>query len=281
MEIGGFGPGHPYIRMLQRAEDRYCRTADRVVSILPKTVEHLAGRGLDPGRFRYLPNGVDAAASATSGDAPKGFDEWLGAARTAGRVCIGYAGGMVRQNAVATLLDAARALRSERFAFALFGDGHDADALRASAADLAHVRFFGRVPRAAALAALSRCDALWIGLAHRPLYRFGIGMNKIFDAMLTGRPVVASYTAGNDPIAEAGCGFTVAAEDPAALADALRRMAALGVADRDALGRRGGEFVRREHDYAAIAERFVETIREAQADPNPHRPTARSRASGT
>jgi predicted small metal-binding protein len=41
--------------------------------------------------------------------------------------------------------------------------------------------------------------------------------------------------------------------------------------ERDELGRRGQRFVRSEHDYAVIAERFIDAIREAKADPNPAR----------
>jgi glycosyltransferase involved in cell wall biosynthesis len=272
MELGGYSARHPYIRLLQRAEDRFCRTADRVVSILPKTLDHLATRGLDPRRFCHLPNGVDASASLDRVALPAEIEEWMSRMRAEGRTLIGYAGGMVAQNSVETLLGAAERLRAEPFAFLLLGDGHQAEALRAAGSKLPHVRFFGRVPRAVAVASLVRCDGVWIGMAAKSLYRFGIGMNKIFDAMLTGRPVIASYTAGNDPIGEARCGFTVPAEDVEALVEALRRLGQMASSDRDALGRRGSEFVRREHDYGRIAERFVQVIREAKADPNPHRP---------
>lgn len=272
MEIGGYSPRHPYIRVLQRAEDLFCRTADRVVSILPRTLEHLRTRGLDERRFRHIPNGVEGAdAAPRESDAPEDLRAWLAGERAAGRFCIGYAGGMVRQNSVTTLLDAARALRDEPFSFLLLGDGWELGALQAGAADLPHVRFAGRRPRAQAIGTLTACDAVWVGLARSGLYRFGIGLNKVFDAMLTGRPVAASITAGNDPIADAGCGISVPAEDAPALVDALRRLRTMDPDARAALGEAGRTFVRREHDYGTLARRFLTVIEEAMADPNPAR----------
>jgi glycosyltransferase involved in cell wall biosynthesis len=88
--------------------------------------------------------------------------------------------------------------------------------------------------------------------------------------MLAARPIVASYSAGNDPVSEARCGFTGPAEDVDALVAGLDRMRALSPEERAALGRRGHEFVRSEHDYTVIADRFLATIEEAKLDPNPH-----------
>ncbi len=57
-----------------------------------------------------------------------------------------------------------------------------------------------RMSRAGAFAAMQATDAIFVGLRAHPIYRFGIGMNKIYDGMLAGRPLVAAYTAGNDPV---------------------------------------------------------------------------------
>lgn len=280
MELGGYSARHPYIRVLQRAEDRFCRTADRVVSILPRTLEHLASRGLEPRRFRHLPNGVDGGAGGPDPrQVPAEVAAWLAAERAAGRFVVGYAGSITPSYSLETLVDAAARLDAEGLSLLVLGSGPSLEALSADARrrGLGHVRFAGRFPRDAALASMAAADAIWVGLRAEPLFRFGIGMNKIFDAMLAARPVVASYTAGNDPIGEAGCGITVPASDVDALVGAIRRLRTMPAAERDRLGANGAAFVRREHDYGVIAARFVEVIEEARRDPNPRR---RGRAVG-
>jgi hypothetical protein len=58
-----------------------------------------------------------------------------------------------------------------------------------------------------------------------PIYRFGIAPNKLMDYMMAGCAVLHAVEAGNDPVAEAGCGLTVEPESVQAVADGLRRLA--------------------------------------------------------
>src|SRR5438094_8464906 len=51
--------GHPFIMLLQAAENYACRHADAVVSILPKVGAHLEAHGMDAGKLHLIPNGVD------------------------------------------------------------------------------------------------------------------------------------------------------------------------------------------------------------------------------
>ena len=59
--------------------------------------------------------------------------------------------------------------------------------------------------------------------------------------------------AANQPVREADCGRTVAPEDPAALAAAIRSLAACSQAERERLGVNARAYVERHHDYARLA----------------------------
>jgi glycosyltransferase involved in cell wall biosynthesis len=78
---------------------------------------------------------------------------------------------------------------------------------------------------------------------------------------MAGCCVLHSVEAGNDPVAEAGCGLTVPPEDPAAVAAGLQRLAALPAAERRALGERGRAFVRANHVWPVLAQRFLDALR--------------------
>jgi glycosyltransferase involved in cell wall biosynthesis len=73
--------------------------------------------------------------------------------------------------------------------------------------------------------------------------------------------VLHSVDAGNDPVAEAGCGLTVAPESAVAVADGLKALLALPTSEREAMGVRGRAFVVAHHSYRVLARRFIEAVR--------------------
>jgi glycosyltransferase involved in cell wall biosynthesis len=262
MELFGMPRWHPFIVLCQAAEDTAYRDADVVVSMLPKVHDYMASRGLDLEKLAIVPNGIT-------------LDEWQGepppapevqaalqAARAAGRTIVGYAGSHGVPNALDTLLDAAALLEDEPLQFLLVGDGHEKARLqqRVRAEGLAHVSLLPAIPKAQVPAFLAAIDIAYIGWQRVPIYRFGIAPNKLMDYMMARCPVLHSVEAGNDPVAEAGCGLTVPPEDAAAVADGLRRLAALPAAERRAMGERGRAFVLAHHAYPVLARRFLEAV---------------------
>jgi glycosyltransferase involved in cell wall biosynthesis len=263
IELAGLSRRHPFVVLCQAAENAAYRDADCVISMLPKVHEHMAAHGLDLARLAIVPNGIEAEAGEgepppLQGDVARAVE----AARAAGRTVVGYAGSMGLPNALDTLLDAAARLREEPFAFVLVGDGHERARLARRIADegLERVALLPPIPKAQVPAFLARVDIAYIGWQRVPIYRFGIAPNKLLDYMMARRAVLHSVEAGNDPVAEAGCGLTVAPQDPAAVAAGLRRLAALPAAERAAMGERGRAFVLAHHSYPVLARRFLEAL---------------------
>jgi glycosyltransferase involved in cell wall biosynthesis len=263
IELSGMSPRHPFILMCQKAENDACRDADVVVSMLPRVAEHLQAHGLDLRKLHVVPNGIAPEEWAGT---PAPLDAEIGAhiavQRAAGRTIVSYAGSHGEPNALDVLLDAAKALAREPFAIVLVGDGHEKERLvqRVQAERIANIVLFDPIPKAQIPALLAATDIAYIGWKRQPLYRFGIAPNKLMDYMMAGVPVLHSVEAGNDPVAEAGCGLTVAPESPAAVAEGLRRLAALPGDERRAMGARGRAFVVAHHTYPVLAARFVEAM---------------------
>ena len=84
--------------------------------------------------------------------------------------------------------------------------------------------------------------------------------NKLWDYMAAGRPVVHATSAPGDPVAACGCGVSVPAEDPRALADALLDLASRPAAELAEMGRRGRVSVEQNNDYAVLAARFLAAV---------------------
>lgn len=263
MELGGYSPRHPFIMLLQAAEDFACRRADAIVSILPKTRPHLEAHGMAPHKLHLVPNGVDPDEwQGNAAALPGRLDVVLDGLRQQGRFIVGYAGTHGVANALGTLLDAAQRLRGRPVAFVLVGAGPDKPALEACARELGldNVHFFDPVAKCQVPALLQRFDVAYIGWRRQPLYRFGISPNKLIDYMMASRPIVHAVEAGNDPVTEAGCGLTVAPDDPQAIADAVLAMQALDAPTRAAYGRRGRAHALANHTYPVLGQRFLTAL---------------------
>ena len=261
IELGGMSPSHPFIRLCQAAEDYAYRHADVVVSMLPKVAGHMQDHGLDLRKLHIVPNGIT-------------LDEWQGnppplredvaqhmrACKQAGLQLVGYAGSHGTPNALDVMLQAAALLRDAPLAFVLVGDGHEKAALQAQAQQLGlqNVAFFDPIPKAQIPSFLAVTDIAYIGWQRVSIYRFGIAPNKLMDYMMARCVVLHSVEAGNDPVAEAGCGITVPPADPAAIADGLRQLAALDAGTRTRMGDAGRQFVLEHHTYPVLARRFLQ-----------------------
>ena len=264
IELSGMSPRHPFIRLCQAAEDAAYRDADVVVSMLPKVQGHMAAHGLDLTKLHIVPNGI--SLDEWSGTPPALRDDLatlIDTQRAAGRTVVGYAGSMGLPNALDVLLDAAALLQAEPIAIVMVGDGHERARLAQRLIDegLSNVSLLPPIPKAMIPALLARLDIAYIGWQRVPIYRFGIAPNKLMDYMMAGCTVLHSVEAGNDPVAESGCGLTVAPESAPAVADGLRRLAALPVAERKAMGQRGRAFVLAHHTYPVLAQRFLDAVR--------------------
>ena len=88
----------------------------------------------------------------------------------------------------------------------------------------------------------------------------GIAPNKLMDYMMASLPVLHAVEAGNDPVADSGCGLSVAPESAPASADGLRQLAAMTRDERQAMGQRGHDYVLAQHSYPVLARRFIEAL---------------------
>jgi glycosyltransferase involved in cell wall biosynthesis len=255
-ELGGFRRRHPLVLLMQCFEDYAYRAADRVVSVLPAADRHMTARGMDAEKFFYVPNGVSLNSAQPAGRAPAAVAD----AVRPGVFTVGYVGTLGTANALETLIDAGRLLDPDEATIVIAGLGPESDRLQARAAGVPNVTFVGPIPKAQVSAALRLFDACYLGLARTPLWRFGVSPNKLYDYMAAGRPILFAAEAGNRPVDEADCGRTVPPEDPAAVAEAIRSLAACPPAERARLGANARAHVAAHHDHAVLADRLAAVL---------------------
>jgi glycosyltransferase involved in cell wall biosynthesis len=241
-ELGGVSARHPLVAAMQALEDYGYRRADAVVSVLPAARAHMVSRGMAPAKFHHIPNGIDLVA-------PNGAAPEVAAAVRPDRFTVGFVGTLGRANVLETLIDAARLVDPAEAQVVVVGHGPERAALAARAAGVDHLVFAGPIPKEQVAGTVALFDACYVGYRRSPLYRFGVSPNKLYEYMAAGRPVLFAADAANQPVREADCGATVAPDDPAALAAAIRALAAAGERERARLGANGRAYVQRRHAY--------------------------------
>jgi glycosyltransferase involved in cell wall biosynthesis len=138
------------------------------------------------------------------------------------------------------------------------GFGGDAERLQAAAQGLANVAWHGRVPYDQALALSQAADVLFATYDPAiPNHRYS-SANKVFEAMLLGKPIIVARHTNMDRMIEAAdCGLVVDYGDEAQLEAALQRLAA-DPALRARLGRNARQAYEREYSWAIMEGRLLD-----------------------
>lgn len=262
VELAGVPRLHPLVLWMHVIVRRAYRHADAVVSLLPKALPHMEAMGLPADAWHYIPNGVSADDwNLPATDLPPEHQRVFSEYRRRSKFILLYAGAHGPPNALDQVLDLpALADQKGPYHFVFIGDGAAKQELerRARSHSLQGVSFLPPIPKSALRTALSQTDACFFSLRNSPLFRFGISPNKLFDYFMAAKPVVAALQAGNDPVTEAGAGFTVAPYDTQGLDRAIRRLLSLPLEARRELGRRGREYVRHRHDWNLLGKRYAD-----------------------
>ena len=184
-------------------------------------------QGVSPARITLITNGVDleigGAEGAPPAPAPVPADAFVAM----------YVGAHGTYSSLETVLDAADRLRDLPEArIVLVGGGDRKPALveEATRRGLGNVVFIDSVPKREVPSWLARADVCLLPYQDNPLFA-GALPNKAFDYLGAARPIIAAAPAGEltAMVERAGCGVAVPPEDGAALAAAIRALAA----DRD------------------------------------------------
>ncbi len=260
MELGGYKASHPFIKYLQRAEDFAYKHADCVISMLPKTAEYMQSRGLDLRKWHYVPNGISIDEWENPLPLPEASQKTISLIRADYHTIIAYTGSIGIANALHTLAECAADFQQLGVAFVIVGKGPELQNLKGRYSSTENLFFADPVEKKYIPALLSSFDLLYIGLQRQSLFRFGISPNKLFDYMMAGKPVIQAIDAGNDPVAESGCGISIEPENPQALADAIKRISAMSAQERSKMGMAGREYVEQHHVYHTLASSFLSFI---------------------
>lgn len=247
-----------FLRAMERVELFLYRRAWRIVAVTHAFRADLVARGIDGAKIAVVTNGVDLE-SITPRERDAACARSYG---VEGRFVVGYLGTHGMAHALDRVLDAADQLRErDDIHFLFVGDGAAKAKLVAECErrELTNVSFHAPVAKHAMPALWSLCDLALVHLKDTPVFETVIP-SKIFEAMGAGRTVLFAGPSGEGAriVDEADCGVTVPAEDSAALARAVCRLADDDV-ERERLARNAHRAAPR-YSRDALAARMLQVL---------------------
>ena len=261
IELGGMSPKNPFIILMQFAENFAYKNADLVVSILPKTIDHMVEHGLDSKKFYYIPNGINSKEWDNHNTPLRNhLNSIIMELKKKQKFLIGYAGSHGIANSLGIIIKAADFLRNENISFVLVGDGPEKTKLveLTKIKKLDNVIFFDSISRDEIPDFLGNMDVLFIGLKNEPLFRFGVNPNKLIDYMMAGKPIIYAINSGNNMVNESKCGISIKPENPEELSKAILDLRNLSEKERNELGENGKSFILANNNYDVLGQKFLD-----------------------
>lgn len=262
--LGHMSKWHPFIMVMQMAEDYWCRNADVVISLLPDAYKHLVTRGMAMDKYHVVPNGVSIDEwNEVNVPLPQEHDTLIRTLKAQNKFVVGYVGGHGVSNGLDTILDlASKVTDRPQIHFVLVGKGPEKQRLMNKAKNLAlaNISFLPPVPKLNVPEFLREMDILICVSPNTPLCQYGMSLNKIFDYMMASRPILWASSASNDLVSDAGCGFTVPSDDVIALKTCLLKMFDMTSQELDALGSNGQHFILANYTYPNLAQKFIRAL---------------------
>lgn len=257
IEIGGMSPKHPFIIAMQIGENSFCKKSDIVVSLLPAAKDYFVEHGMKADKFRHIANGVLLEEWEKYEHIPEEIAEHFMANKATGKFNLCFFGSLHKTYNLDVLINTIKGLDREDVALTLIGPGHDKEELMALAKGYEdRIRFFNPIPKTTIPDLFNYIDATFVGAKSQNIFRFGICMNKLFDSMMGGKPILYMVDAPNNYVEKYNCGVIVNGEDGSALERGIDRIVMLSKEEAAILGRNGKCAAEEIFNYKSLAKAF-------------------------
>ena len=168
-----------------------------------------------------------------------------------------FFGSHTKSYALEYLIEAAGALDYRKIGVVLVGDGSDKKRLAEKSSRYRNIYFSDPVPKRCIPSLLEAVDGIYVGAVNNRMFRFGICMNKLFDSMMSGKPILYAVNAPNNYIEQYGCGISVEAENTQALKEGIEKLLCTSGEELRRMGQNGREAVLEHFQYERLAETFL------------------------
>lgn len=234
------------------------RRCDRILVQSQAFRDSLSAHGVKSDRIHYFPNWIEPTFAGGVSEAALAPE----LAPHAGTFNVMFAGNIGEAQDMPTVVEAAALTRDvPSLRWLIVGDGRAVTTLRSEVARLGlqdRVFLLGRYPMERMPAFMTGAHALLVSLRSEPVFNMTVP-GKVQTYLASGLPTLAALDGeGARVVAESGGGLASPASDAAALARNVRKVVAMSVEERAAMGRAGQTYAAENFARDGLLNSFVE-----------------------
>ena len=261
-EVGGMSKKHPFVVAMQIAENSAYKHCDKCVALLPYSMDYMVKHGLAPEKWVNIQNGVIEEEWTLGDDIPEEHTRFFLSQK--GKFIVGYFGGHALSNALDNCLNVAKKCQTidTDIVFVFVGDGVEKKRLieRVKKEQIKNAFFLPPVSKKAVPNLVKRFDCSYMTGIPSPLYRFGLCLNKMYDSMMAGVPIVCAFDAPKTLVSIYKCGIECDPSDIDQVIRAIQTIKGLSPDERKQMGQNGVKAILDHFTYKHLAEDFLNSI---------------------
>ena len=257
----------PLVRVLRRMEKWTYKKCDSLIFTMEGGADYIReqkwdkeyGGPIDLGKVYYINNGVDLKQFDYNLEHYQIEDPDL---EDPNIFKVVYTGSIRKVNNLGLLLDAAKRVNDSSIRFFIWGDGDELDALKTRVQDenINNVIFKGRVDKKCVPYIVSHAD---LNIAHNTpssLHKYGISMNKVFDYLAAGKPMLSDFPCVYNPSIQNNAGFEVAVPDAKSIAREIERIRSMPETELINVGKNARNAAEQQFDFRVLTQKLIEII---------------------
>lgn len=253
-EEGGYSKKSIFIKILGIIESIGYKYSDHIVGTMPNLIEHVknvTGSDLD---VSCIPMGYSKSDFNRSKNLTK---HQVFHSIPDNAFVIGYVGSLGVSNALGTFFSLLRQHKNNsKLCFIVAGDGDLSQEFKNEFNNYDNVHYLGTIPRVEVFSVLSNCDLLYLSTHDSEVWKYGQSLNKLVDYMLSGVPIVASYSGYKSMIDESNCGVFISPNNTSALNKCFSSFINMDQSARVQMGLNGRKWIENNRSYDKLAKKY-------------------------
>lgn len=256
-EEGGFSLKNPLVRILGWIEKLGYKKSDLIIGTMPNLGEHVKKVLGYNKQTECIPMGITSIGEYDS----QHINEIPNINIPKDKFIILYAGTIGITNALEVFFETIQSLQNNKnIHFVILGDGPLKTDFETKYQHCNNLTFIPKVDKTQVQSILQQADLLYLSVFPSKVWDYGQSLNKVVDYMLSGKPILASYSGYPSMINEAECGFFIPAGNKEALESKVLEIIQMDKNQLSEMGLRGKRWLLNNRQYPDLAKQYINFI---------------------